>query len=187
MNIDELIKAIEFSITDCENIIKNNPDAVLSEGDLEKHLSACISRRIGYVAENPNRDSYAVYTQISHYDNETEDKDAEVDILLMIPNKIERKIDIHKRFVYKSKDSVAIELKYRHDDNAACVTSVKGDIDKFSTYKSDSCYFVVALLDRNDKTAEHEGAIMEYYNKKKGEMGQQYEDHFFCKVLIKEV
>lgn len=187
MNLEELVKAIDFSIEDCELIIKSNPDAILSEGDFERTLSTCISRRIGYIVERPNRDSFAVYTQISHYDNIADKKDAQVDILLMIPNKIVRDTDLYKRFVYKSKESVAIELKYRHDNNASCVTEVKKDIEKISKYKEDSYYFVIALLDRNDETQDSQKAIIEFYNAKKDEMGEEYRDKFFCKVLTKEV
>ena len=89
MDLPELTTLVDIAIRDCEQIIKQNPLAVLSEGDLEKLLSECISRRIGYVAERPTPNSFAVYTQISHYDNVKDEKDAEVDILLMKPEKIE--------------------------------------------------------------------------------------------------
>ena len=186
MELLELSRLVELAISDCEQTIKQNPKAVLSEGDFEKLLSECISRRIGYVAGNPTPDTFAVYTQISHYDNFSDDKDAQVDILLMKPDNIDKSIDKNKRFIYKSKESFAIELKYRHEDNHACVTAAIQDIDKFSRYKDDSYYYSIILLDKNDKTKSNEKEIKDYYIAKKKEFGEEYENRFFCKVLVKE-
>ena len=112
MNLQDLRRLIDYAINDCQLIIQQAPDAVLSEGDFERLLSECISKRIGYspgVQTAPNE--YAVYSQISHYDNEENYIDARVDLLLMKPEEIEKSLDHFKRFVYKSKESVAIELK----------------------------------------------------------------------------
>lgn len=186
MDLPELTTLVNIAISDCEQIIKQNPLAVLSEGDFEKLLSECISRRIGYVAERPTPNSFAVYTQISHYDNVKDEKDAEVDILLMKPDKIEVTIDKEKRFIYKSKESIAIELKYRHDDDRGCVTAAKGDIDKFDKYRDDSYYYSIILLDQNKKTNIHKKEILEYYENVKTRLGRDFYERFFCKVLIKE-
>lgn len=186
MELLELPRLVELAIIDCGQTIKQNPKAVLSEGDFEKLLSECLSRRIGYVIGNPTPNSYAVYTQISHYDNLSDDKDAQVDILLMKPDKIDKSIDKNKRFIYKSKESLAIELKYRHEDNHACVSAAIQDIDKFIKYKDDSYYYSIILLDKNDNTKSNEKEIIDYFNTKKKEFGKEYKDRFFCKVLVKE-
>ena len=186
MNLRELKLLIDYAINDCQRIIRENPKSVLSEGDFEKLLSECISRRIGYVIGNPTPDTFAVYTQISHYDNISDDKDAQVDILLLKPDKIDKSVDKNKRFIYKSKESFAIELKYRHEDNHASVTAAIHDIDKFFKYKDDSFYYSIILLDKNDKTGNNEIEIKDYYKAKKKELGEDYEDRFFCEVLVKE-
>lgn len=186
MELLELSRLVDLAISDCEQTIKQNPKAVLSEGDFEKLLSECLSRRIGYVIGNPTPDSFAVYTQISHYDNLSDDKDAQVDLLLMKPDKIDKSVDKNKRFIYKSKESLAIELKYRHEDNHACVSAAIQDIDKFIKYKDDSYYYSIILLDKNDKTKSNEKEIIDYYNAKKKEFGKEYKDRFFCKVLVKK-
>lgn len=187
MELTELTTLVDLAISDCEEIIKQNPLAILSEGDLEKLLSECISRRIGYVSERPTPNSFAVYTQISHYDNIKDEKDAQVDILLMKPDKIDITVDKEKRFIYKSKESIAIELKYRHDDNQGCVTAAKGDIDKFNKYRDDSYYYSIILLDKNENTNEHERQILDYYETMKTKFGRDYDKKFFCRILVKEM
>ena len=124
--------------------------------------------------------------QISHYDNETDVINARVDILLMKPDKIMETGDINKGFFYKSKESFAIELKYRHDNNRGCVTAAKEDIEKFVKYKDDSHYYAIILLDKNDKTKDHESEILTYFKAKKSELGRKYLNKFYCKVLLKE-
>ena len=187
MDLTELATLVDFAISDCEEKVKQNPLAILSEGDLEKLLSECISRRIGYVAERPTPDSFAVYTQISHYSNVTDEKDAQVDILLMKPDKIDTTIDKGKRFINKSKESIAIELKYRHDDNRGCVTAAKDDMDKFDKYRDDdSYYYSIILLEKNKDTDEHKREILDYYEMMKTELGIDYENKFFCRILVKE-
>ena len=187
MELIELKQLVDLSIDDCQQIINHNPKVVLSESDFEKLLSECISKRIGYVPEKPTPDSFAVYTQITHYDNIKNKLDARVDILLMKPDIIFKTRDINKRFVYKSKESIAIELKYRHDDNKGCVTAARKDIDKFYKYKDDSYYYAIILLDKNNNTDKHEKQIKKYYRKvRDSEQNQQYADKFICQVLIKE-
>lgn len=186
MTLRNLKTLIDYAIDDCQWIIQQNPKAILSEGDFERLLSECISKRIGYMAVTPNPNEYAVYSQVSHYDNEENVLDASVDLLLMIPAKIKKSLDHNKRFVYKSKKSIAIELKYRHEDNHASVSAAIQDIDKFIKYKDDSYYYSIILLDKNDETKSNEKEIIDYYNAKKIEFGNEYEDRFFCKVLVKE-
>lgn len=187
MNLQELIILIDYAIGDCQRIIRNNPLAILSEGDFERLLSNCIAKRIGYFDEIINPNDFAIYTQISHYKNETKELDARVDILLAKPAEIKQDSTHYKNFViYNSAETVAIELKYRHDKNAACVTAAKEDIKKFIKYKDDSCYYSIILLEQNDKTKEYENTIKEYYETKRVEMGKEYENKFFCRVLIKK-
>lgn len=186
MTLQNLKGLIDYAIDDCQWIILQNPKAVLSEGDFERLLSDCISKRIGYMAVHPNPNEYAVYSQISHYNNEENVLDARVDLLLMIPAKIENSLDHFKRFVYKSKESVAIELKYRHDDNKTDVDAAKEDIDKYVRYKDDSLYYTIILFDNKNGTANCEEEILKYYEDKKKEYGVNTESMFFCKILLKE-
>ena len=77
-------------------------------------------------------------------------------------------------------------MKYRHDNNRGCVTAAKEDIDKFVKYKDDSHYYAIILLDKNDKTKDHESEILTYFKAKKSELGRKYLNKFYCKVLLKE-
>ena len=186
MTLRNLKRLIDYAIDDCQRIIRNNPKAVLSEGDFERILSSCIAKRIGYFVDVPDPNDFAIYTQISHYKNETKELDARVDILLAKPADIKQDCTHCKDFViYNSAETVAIELKYRHDKNAACVTAAKEDIKKFVKYKDDSYYYSIILLEQNNRTKEFEDEIMEYYKTKKVEMGREYENKFFCRVLTK--
>ncbi len=186
MGLRDLKRLIDCAIEDCQQIIDANPKAILSEGDFERIMANCISKQIGYTPGIITPNAYAVYTQISHYDNEDDTLNARVDILLMKPNSIIESGDHNKGFFYKSKDSFAIELKYRHDDNRGCVTAAKGDINKFVKYKDDSHYYAIILLDKNENTVDHEREIFTYFKAKKSELGNEYVNKFFCKVLLKE-
>lgn len=186
MSLRELKKLIDYSIEDCQQIIRINPQAILSEGDFERILSNCISSRIGYSPKIPEPKAFAVYTQISHYDNEDDFLNTRVDILLMKPGKVKISMDHNKNFIYKSKQSFAIELKYRHDNDRGCVSAAKEDIRKFLKYKEDSYYYAIILLDRNEKTAEFENEIIRYYIDEKAKLDRKYKNKFFCKVLVKE-
>ena len=187
MNRKELKKLVDYAIDDCERIIQINPMTVLSEGDFERLLSDCISKRIGYTPGISKPYEYAVHTQITHYNNEREELDARVDILIAKPADIKPDNTYNKNFViYKSAKSFAIELKYRHDNSFACVTAAKADIDKVSKYKDDSYYYTIILLDKNQNTDNHIKDILEYYEKKKVELGDDYQKKMFCKVLVKE-
>lgn len=191
MNLQELKKQIDFAIKDVKCVIEKNPKAVLSEGDLERLLSYYISKRIGYVPENPDPNNFAVYSQISHYKNDDNILDARVDLVLMRPNEIEPDISMNKHFVYKAKESFAIELKYRHLDknrsnNASSVKAAKEDIEKYDRYKKESYYYAIILLDESDNTSECEKEILGFYKEMKKRLGKEYNNKFFCKVLKKK-
>lgn len=187
MDLQELKRLIDYAIDDCQWIINQNPQAVLSEGDFERLLSDCISKRIGYSVVSPNSNGFAVFSQITHYNNESNRRNARVDILLAKPIDIKEDYSLNKRYkIYKSKESFAIELKYRHDDNRGCVTAAKGDIDKFNKYKDESYYYSIILLDQNKKTNIHKKEILDYYENVKTRLGRDYYERFFCKVLINE-
>ena len=187
MDLSELKELIDHAIGDCQWIIQQNPKADLSEGDFERLLADCISKRIGYNIVSPDPKEFAVFSQLSHYNNEKNEVNARVDILLAKPSDIEPCWDLNKKFkIYKSAESFAIELKYRHDNNRGCVTAAKNDIKKYSKYKDDSFYYSIVLLDKNENTREHEKEILKYYKKKKIELGMSYGNKFFCKVLVKE-
>ena len=190
MNLQELKHLIDYAIDDCQLIIQRNPMSVLSEGDFEKILSNCISKRIGYVAINPIPTEFAVYSQISHYNNENDLLDARVDLVLMKPALIDSEaiiVNHNKRFVYKSKESFAIELKYRHDDKKNDVDAAKDDIEKYVKYKDDSYYYAIILMDKKDNTIKCEEDILDFYEEKKNEYGNDCINKFFCKVLYKEI
>lgn len=187
MGLRELKRLIDNAIDDCQQIIRNNPQTVLSEGDFERMISCCISKRIGYTTGIQDPNAFAVHTQISHYNNEKNERNAQVDILLVKPVDIIEDKSISKKYIiYKSAKSFAIELKYRHDKNRGCVTAAKKDIKKFVKYKDDSHYYAIILLDKNDNTKDHEKEILTYFKAKKSELGRKYLNKFFCKVLIKD-
>lgn len=186
MNLQELKRLIDFALNDCQQVIRRNPKAVLSEGDLERLLSDCISQRIGYIVDNPDPLAFAVYSQISHYDNEDNVLNARVDLLLMKPNNIVESKDHNKRFVYRSDESFAIELKYLHADNYGCVTAAKNDIDKYIRYSDDSHYYAVVLLDFNDNYLEYKKDILGYYKEMKKQLGRKLGKRLFCRVLKKQ-
>ena len=188
MNLKELKLLVDYAIDDCQRIIQKDPKTVLSEGDLERLLSDCISKRIGYISGNPEPNEFAVHSQITHYNNESEELDARVDILLAKPADIISEWSIGKKFkIFRSADSFAIELKYRHDNNSGCVSAAIKDIKKYIKYKEDSYYYFIILLDHNASTADHMKAILDYYEKKKGELDEEYKNKFFCRVLVKEL
>lgn len=187
MTLRNLKRLIDYAIDDCQWIILQNPKAVLSEGDFERLLSDCISKRIGYSIAFPNPNEFAVFSQLSHYNNEKNEVNARVDILLAKPADIKPYWSLNKKFkIYNSAETFAIELKYRHDNSRGCVTAAKKDIKKFSTYKDDSYYYSIVLLDKNENTKEYEKEIQKYYKEKKTGLGKDYENKFFCKVLVKE-
>lgn len=187
MNLQELKQLIDLAIRDCQRIVNRNPNVILSEGDFERILAECISKRIGYVVECPDSKGFVVHSQISHYDNERDECDAQVDILLARPTDIKPYSSLNKKYIiYSSAESFAIELKYRHDAHQGCVTAAKEDIDKFlKYYKEDSYYYSIILLDKNRDTSKHKREIMDYYQTAKSKLERDYAKKFFCKVLVK--
>lgn len=186
MDLQELKVLVDYAIDDCQRIIQKDPKTILSEGDFERILSDCISKQIGYNPGILQPDEYAVHSQITHYDNESDEVDARVDILLAKPADIKPDWSRNKLFViYNPIDSFAIELKYKHKNNG-CVSAAKKDIKKYVKYKDDSHYYSIILLDNNKNIVEQKNEIQEYYEKKKRELGEEYENKFFCRVLIKE-
>lgn len=187
MSIKKLKMLVDYAIDDCQRIIQKDPLAVLSEGDFERLLSECISKRIGYHPGISKPNDYAVHTQITHYNNERNELDARVDILLAKPVDIKPDKTHNKNLViFQSAKSFAIELKYRHDDNFNCVTAAKEDIDKVVKYTDDSYYYAIVLLDRNVNTNNHIEEIMNYFETKKTELDDNNKRKFFCRVLVKE-
>ena len=188
MELIELKQLVDLSIEDCQQIINQNPKVILSEGDFEKLLSECISKRIGYVKEKPTPDSFAVYTQISHYKNISNKNDARVDILLMKPDDIVYSFDEpNKRFLYKSKESIAIELKFLHDGDA--VSKATDDFIKYEKYKGDSYYYAISLLEKSDldeTTNNRKEKIELFFDNELKKYGTPDNTNFFCHVLTKE-
>ena len=187
MRIQKLKVLVDYAIDDCQRIIQNDPLVVLSEGDFEKILSDCISNRIGYHPGIAKPNDYAVHSQITHYDNESNELNARVDILLAKPVDIKPDYTHNKNFVlFRSANSFAIELKYRHYNSFACVTAAKKDIDKVVKYADDSYYYFIILLDKNVQTKNHIEDIMNYYETKKAELDEKYKRKFFCRILVKD-
>ena len=186
MNLQELKQQVDLAIKDCQQVIIQNPKAVLSEGDFEKLLADCISERIGYDASNPNPNNFGVFTQMTHYNNLTDRRNAYSDILIVKPCDIQSGGNKSKGYIIpQSKESFAIELKYSHGNNRKCVTGAQKDIDKFEKYKDDSHYYVIALLSNNPETSNDETDILNYYKEKIEEFGEECKNKFFCKVLVK--
>jgi hypothetical protein len=184
MNLQELLPLIDFAINDCERIIQNNPQAVLSESDFERLLSECISKQIGYDVEAPAPDRYSVHTQVSHYKNETRILDARVDILIAKPDDIKPEVSINKNFeIYAPSDSVALELKYKKN-NKGGLSDIKKDIDKFTKYKNDSYYYAIVLLNPSKHVNRRERNILKYFNAKRNELSGK--DRFFCRIIVKK-
>lgn len=183
MNLKELKRRVDQALSDCQNLINQNPSVILSEADFERILSNYITTRIGYVPMNPIPDSFSVHTQISHYHQDNDKVDVRVDILLfkgdqMLPS------DVNKRFYFEG-DSLAIELKYLHTNNYQGV--VQNDFDKEDKIGNDSWLYIVVLLDSNDKTS---------FSAKKNEIIKMWKNQIvnsnckgklFCKVLKREL
>lgn len=183
MDLKELKRRVDQALSDCQNLINQNPSAILSEADFERILSNYITIRIGYVPMNPIPDSFSVHTQISHYRQDNDKVDVRVDILLfkgdqMLPS------DVNKGFFFEG-DSLAIELKYLHINNYHGV--VQKDFDKEDKIGNDSWLYIVVLLDSNDKIS---------FLAKKNEIKEMWKNQIsnsnckgklFCKVLKKEL
>lgn len=166
MEFNELINAIKVAIDACANRIKVNPEIILTEADLERHLSNEIDRCLCMQKENP----FSVHNQISHYPYPSEclskenKRDYQVDILVMKNADLQKGDIHHKEFIYYG-DSVAMELKYYREKDS--IATIEKDLKKADSILNDNynhcAFFVVALLEDKSKQAE----LCKYFEKYK--------------------
>lgn len=150
MKLEELKIRIDKALDECQRVIENHPNAILSEADLERLMSSLISREIGEnVSMKPEEDDFSVHTQVSHYfDSDGRNTpDKRVDILLLKESILQRKYINHKEFNYEG-ESFAIELKYLHRNDD--LQNVKCDFCKWERLKSDSWLYVVVAIDADN-------------------------------------
>lgn len=183
MELHELKSFIDSALDDCQNIIGNNTNVVLSEADLERLLANCISRCINEDIENPQNDSFSVHTQISHYMDDHSHVDKRVDILLLKESMLEL-CTKHKGYKYLN-DSFALELKYlRPKDH---VDIVRCDFCKRRVLESNSWLYVVVLIGYSDEK-DLIGKSLQIANmaKETYQIDKEYHDNLFFRVLKKK-
>lgn len=182
MGLTELIKNINAALRDCQSLIYDNPQVILSEADFERYLSNFISDKIGYNPRNPVEHGFSVHSQISHHREDNRVVDARVDILIFRDDDFIETDDVEKRFKCSGK-SIVIELKYLHTNNHYSI--VQEDFDKINNIGNESWLYVVVLLDNCDK-----GIFL----RKKREILKNWKDQafinknrgkIFCRVLEK--
>ena len=68
MEMDELGSHVKNALEECQRIISEHPNVVLSEADFEQLLCRYISNEIKEEKEKiPTAGNFSVHTQISHY------------------------------------------------------------------------------------------------------------------------
>jgi len=181
MEFSELVQIVKDAICICEAKIQENSNMVLSEADLERHLSNVISSLLEQIRDN----EFVVHNQISHYPSykpkKHDKRDYQVDVLMMKDKDIQKDEFRHKGFYYFD-DSIALELKYIRGKDS--VNKIEEDLIKhkslLKTTKNRS-FFVVALLEDNSKRKDAENVIYQY--RKKHRVSKL---NFFTHVITKE-
>ena len=185
MELNELKEKIDLALKTVQRIITSHPNVVLSEADLERLVSSCISHEIrekNYSANNP----FSVHTQISHYKKNDEtglstQLDKRVDILLLKENELQICLKNHKLYKYDG-DSIALELKYLHIGEGAA--RIKSDLYKKNIINNHSWLYLVILLDAYDETS--------FEKKKKAfedliELESKNTEHIYYHILMKPI
>jgi len=164
MEISELVQIVKDAICICEAKIQENSNMVLSEADLERHLSNVISSLLEQIPNN----EFVVHNQISHYpqkDNVIKKRrDSQVDILIMKDTDIQKADFLSKGFVYAG-DSIAMELKYIRKNSS--YTGINNDLRKSSFLfdKPHKCeFFVIDLIEDESKRNGVEKCFDDYRN-----------------------
>lgn len=181
MEFCELVQIVKDAICICETKIQENPNMVLSEADLERHLSNVISSLLEQIPDN----EFVVHNQISHYPSykpkKHDKRDYQVDVLIMKDKDIKKDDFRHKGFYYFD-DSIAMELKYIRGKDS--VNRIEEDLIKQKSLlkkTKNRSFFVVALLEDNTKCINAENLIYQY--RKKHRVSKL---NFFTRVIIKE-
>lgn len=174
MELLELKEYIDTAICNCQKMLLENPNLVLSEGDFEKLLCNCISEVLNYDKLSPN-DSYTVHTQISHYMDGKIHSDMRVDILLLQESKL-RNCTRPKNFLYCN-DSFALELKYLHEKDD--IRKVRCDFCKRKDLDANSWLYVVVLMDYSDENIDK-------FNERKKKINEYAQELYDWKAECKE-
>ena len=157
---------VDEAIITCEAKIQKSPSIILSEADFERLLSNEISNLL---ANSYNPEGFIVHNQISSYSiKESENqnnRDYQVDILIMKNKDIKDDKILHKEFFYFG-DSIAIELKYFRNKDYD-YSKIQLDLDKSEKLIgiSNCVFFAVVLLKDSSKCEEIEKYFKPYLNK----------------------
>ena len=164
MEFSELVQIVKDAICICEIKIKNDYRKILSEADFERVLSNEIA---SLLETQKNSERFVVHNQISHYPqeepNRQNERDSQVDILIAKNDNID--IDaIHHKGVLICGDSIVMELKYIQISES--VNRIKEDLNKCGSLlnceKNNFAFFIVVLLENNNKYEDAEKCIKEY-------------------------
>lgn len=186
MKMDELEGHVWKALEECQRIILEHPNVVLSEADFERLLCRCISNEIKEEKDKiPTAGNFSVHTQISHYihKNEKYELGERVDILILDESKLEDCKE-HKKDKYFG-DSIALELKYLHIGD--CANLVEKDFKKWNNIKDDSSLYVVVLLEaKSEKSYQKKKQKIVKIEKNYDEVKHNGQNHLFCSIMMKK-
>ena len=186
MEMDELESHVKNALKECQRIISEHPNVVLSEADFEQLFCRCISNEIKEEKEKiPTAGNFSVHTQISHYipQNGKYKLGERVDILILDESKLEDCKE-HKKEKYFG-DSIAFELKYLHIGDSANL--VIKDFKKWDNIKDDSSLYVVVLLEaKSEKSYQNKKQKIEKIEKNYDEVKHNGQNHLFCSIMMKK-
>lgn len=186
MEMDELESHVKNALKECQRIIFEHPNVVLSEADLEQLLCRCISNEIKEEKEKiPTAGNFSVHTQISHYipQNGKYKLGERVDILILDESKLEDCKE-HRKEKYFG-DSIALELKYLHIGDSANL--VEKDFKKWDNIKDDSSLYLVVLLEaKSEKSYQKKKEKIKILEKSYDEVKHNGQNHLFCSIMMKK-
>lgn len=168
-----LKECIDDALDECQRIILENPNIVLSEGDLEKLLCCCIHNKIHKKTE------YSVHCQISNYPCTNRSLNARFDIVLLKEAYLQPNASLRKGQTYDTNEheSFVIELKYvRKGDSMSKVYDDLVDIKKCG---ENTWLYVVVLFDSDTNQSKKNKLITQ------ASEYEEYDKRLFCHTLIK--
>lgn len=186
MEMDELESHVKNALKECQRIIFEHPNVVLSEADFEQLLCRCISNEIKEEKEKiPTAGIFSVHTQISHYipQNGKYKLGERVDILILDESKLEyckeRKMERYVGY------SIAFELKYLRIGDSANL--VEKDFKKWDNIKDDSSLYLIVLLEaKSEKSYQIKKKKIENLEKNYDKVKSCGQNHLFCSVMMKK-